>query len=218
MSENVQYSQGVTLVGDGHVNKVDLAEALAHAPVLVAADGGANKCLIHGKHPVAVIGDFDSLSKETESVLQDAQLIRIAEQDTTDFEKCLTSVDAPFIIAVGFTGGRKDHELAAFSALARKVGPPTLILAGEDIIFAAPLSFSVSLPVGTRVSLFPMTEITGQSEGLFWPLDGVTLSPLGQVGTSNRTTGPVKIEFDQTGCLVMTPRAALQQVLAAVAY
>lgn len=213
---NVQSSQGVTLVGPASPRRQDLDDALALAPALVAADGGAAHCLEAGLGPMAVIGDFDSFDPASIPNLPETRLIRIDEQETTDFEKCLALIDAPFILATGFTDGRVDHTMAVWSVLARRIGPPTVVIGPHDVTFAAPETLELDVPAGTRVSLFPMAEVTGRSTGLQWPIDQLTLTPMGRIGTSNRATGPVRIEFDAPGCLVITQREALAAALKAL--
>ena len=215
-ADNVQSSQGVTLVGAGSPTRQDIDDALRYAPTLIAADGGANFCVAAELIPSAVIGDFDSFDPEIEAALETSRLIRIAEQETTDFEKCLTRIKSPFVIATGFASGRLDHTMAVWSVLARRIGPPTVVLGDSDLVFAAPETLHLDLPPGTRLSLFPLSPITGRSEGLEWPIDALTLSPIGRIGTSNRVTGPVGLTFDAPGCLVITPREALAAVLAAL--
>ena len=213
---NVQSSRGVTLVGRGGPTHENVQIAMSFAPDLVAADGGANFCFRHGFWPKAVIGDFDSLESGTRDALDRTEFIHVREQDSTDFEKCLTLIDAPFVLATGFAARRLDHTLANMSVLARRPGAPTVVLGEHDIVFAAPSSIRLDLPLKMRVSLFPMTRTTGRSEGLQWPIDGLVLEPAGQVGTSNRVTGPVTLEFDPPGCLVLTPPEALGPVLQAL--
>lgn len=213
------FDQGVTLVGAGAPSAQNVAESLTIAPELVAADGGANFCADLGKVPKAIIGDFDSLDPTVRANLAAAQLIEVSgreEQDTTDFAKCLSLIRAPFILGVGFSDARLDHTLANFGVLAQRTGPPTILIGTQDVIFAAPLDVTLDLTVGTRLSLFPLTPLRGASEGLEWPIDGLTLSPLGRIGTSNRVTGPVRLTFDKPGCLVLTPRATLRSVLPAL--
>ena len=212
----VQSSEGVTLVGAGHPNHSDIKESLKSAPCLVAADGGANYCVDAGLVPSAVIGDLDSLDTSLNDDLSESKLIRIAEQETTDFEKCLTRIDAPFILATGFTEGRIDHTLAVWSVLARRIGPPTLVLGRSDVVFAAGQTIEIDLLPGSRLSLFPLSTVTGRSVGLEWPINDLTLSPMGRIATSNRVTGSVRLEFDAPGCLVITPREALTPALAAI--
>lgn len=213
---NVRSKAGVTLVGAGAPSAQNVSESLTLAPDLVAADGGANFCAEMGHVPVAIIGDFDSLDPEVRADFSDADMIEVsewAEQDSTDFQKCMARLQAPIVLAVGFTDARLDHTLANFGALAQMQGPPTILVGTQDIAFAAPAKISFDVPVGTRVSLFPMEPMSGTSQGLEWPIDGLTLAPLGRIGTSNRAVGPVQLMFDKPGCIVVLPRAMLRLVL-----
>ena len=212
----VKSDTGVTLVGAGHPNAPDIAASMALAPHLVAADGGANSCIAADAEPCAVIGDLDSITNETRAALPKARILEYADQDITDFEKCLRLIDAPFVIATGFTDGRLDHTLAVLSVLARCIGPPTLVLGNEDVAFAAPRQLVLDLPVGTRFSLFPMTPVEGSSTGLRWPIDGLTLDPLGRLGTSNQASGRVELDFDSPGCITLIPKAHLSLAIAAL--
>ncbi|WP_134726561.1 thiamine diphosphokinase [Paracoccus luteus] len=213
MTPVLRTTQGVTLIGGGAVTADDAAVALARAPVVMAADGGAAKALALGLTPRAVAGDMDSLPDAARTAIPPDRLHRIAEQDSTDFEKCLTRVAAPFVIGIGFAGDRTDHLLAALNVLVRVRVPPCLLLAGADVILAAPPRLALDLAPGTRLSLFPMGRVTGASRGLRWPLDGLALDSAGRVGTSNEAAGPVVLEL--TGpCLVILPRAHLDAALA----
>ena len=212
----VQSDTGVTLVGAGHPHPSDIAASMAIAPHLVAADGGANSCIAAGVEPCAVIGDLDSITDETRAALPKARIIEYADQDITDFEKSLRLIDAPFVVATGFTDGRLDHTLAVFSVLARCVGPPALVLGSEDVAFAAPRQLALDLPGDTRFSLFPMAPMTGRSTGLRWPIDGLTLDPLGRLGTSNQASGRVELDFDGPGCITLIPRVHLSLAVAAL--
>lgn len=209
----VSSSRPVTLLGGGELEPEDLELALRHAPGLVAADGGAAAALRAGRMPDAVIGDMDSLSPEARARIPAERLHRIAEQETTDFDKCLRSVAAPALICVGFTGARRDHELAALSALVRHPRRRALVLSPRDVIFHAGRTLALDLPAGSRLSLFPMAAIRGRSSGLEWPLAALDLAPWGRIGTSNRVTGPVRLSFDGDGMLAILPRAALERVL-----
>jgi len=103
----------VTLLGGGEHDPADLVLALSRAPVLVAADGGADRALAAGYAPVAVIGDLDSISEVAHRDLPPDIIHHIPEQSSTDFEKALQRISVPGMIAVGVTGYRMDHELAA---------------------------------------------------------------------------------------------------------
>lgn len=216
----VNTSEAITLVAAGPLRPEELRLALAHAPVVVALDGGADEAVRHGVLPVATIGDFDSISPETCEKLGQDRLFPIAEQVTTDFDKALRSVRAPLILVVGAMGGRADHALAVLSGLLRHQaagGAPCVLIGPEDVVFAAPPALCLHLPVGERVSLFPLAEVTGQSTGLRWPIDGLVLAPWGRIGTSNETSAPeVALRFDRPGMLAILPRRNLSAVLAAL--
>lgn len=213
---NVQSPKGVTLVGGGDVSRKDLVKSMALAPVVIAADGGANVCFREGVSPVAVIGDFDSILAEARNAFSDARFIKISEQDSTDFEKALTRIDAPFVLAVGFTGKRLDHMLAVLSVMAQQVGPPVVLVGSEDVTIWAKGRMSLDLAAGTRISLFPLAKVWGRSTGLRWNIDDLTLDPLGQISTSNEATGPATLDLDAPGCAVILPRSALATVMTAV--
>lgn len=207
---------GVTLLGGGVLGPGDLAAALALAPDLVAVDGGAQAALRAGHTPRAVYGDMDSLGPVARAAIPPDRLHPIAEQETTDFDKALRHIAAPLVIAVGFTGARVDHELAVYHGLVAGNGPPVVVLSAADCIahLAAPLR--LGLPIGTRLSLFPMAHVTGRSEGLAWPIDGLTFHPAHRIGTSNATAAPeVRLACDGPGMLLILPRAHLGALAAA---
>ncbi|MCX7646177.1 MAG: thiamine diphosphokinase [Rhodobacteraceae bacterium] len=214
----VRSTVGVTVLGAGEVTADLLRLALAHAPRLVAADGGAAAALGLGTMPEAVIGDLDSLDAATLAALPAGRVHRIADQETTDFDKCLAAIAAPLVVAVGFTGARLDHEMAAFSSLIAHAGRAVVLLGPCDVAFAAPPELDLSVPAGTRVSLFPMGEVSGRSEGLRWPIDGLRLAPGGRIGTSNLAVdGRVRLRLSAPRMLVFLPRDCLAAAISALA-
>lgn len=214
----VQSNTPVTLLGGGDCAPETLDRALARAPRLVAADGGADRALALGRVPEAVIGDIDSLSQEAQARLGPERVYRVPDQDSTDFDKALAGIIAPLILAVGFTGARLDHTLATFSTLARNPARRCLVLGGGDLCFLAPPSLRLELRVGARLSLFPMAPVRGRSEGMRWPIGGVAFAPWGVIGTSNEVVQPrVGLSFDAPGMLVVLGAAELDAVMAALA-
>jgi thiamine pyrophosphokinase len=206
--------RGVTLIGGAGATPAAIASALCHAPVVAAADGGAAFALAAGHTPAAVIGDMDSLDPASRARIEPDRLHPVAEQDSTDFEKCLDRIVAPLILALGFTGGRLDHQLAAFAALLRPGAGRVVLLGPEDAAIHMPAQIVLDLAVGTRLSLFPMAPTTGRSQGLEWPIDGLRFAPDGQIGTSNRVAAtPVRLSVDAPGMLLIVPLAALDALL-----
>jgi thiamine pyrophosphokinase len=212
----VQSVHPVTLVGGGSLQNDDLRELLQLAPYLVAADGGAGAALAQGYVPRAVIGDLDSLTAEMRAQLDPGTVFPIHEQDSTDFDKALRSIDAPLVLGAGFLGGRIDHQLAAFNVLVTRNAPPCILVGEYEIVFHVSGQFEVDLTPGDVVSLFPMAPVTGRSKGLEWPIDGLQLSPMGRVGTSNRAIGRLELQMDGPGLLVILPRSALPGVMQAI--
>jgi thiamine pyrophosphokinase len=205
----VQSSDPVTLLGGGEATAGDLSEALSIAPILVAADSGADTALKYGHVPNAVIGELDSVSKATQTTLPNKDIHLIADQDSTDFDKALRSIDAPLVVGVGLLGARLDHTLAVLNTLITRPSPTCLLLGAMDVVFALPESCVLDLTPGTRVSLFPLRPVHGRSTGLKWPLDGLSFEPGGQIGTSNEATGPVQIRMEGAGTIMLLPRACL---------
>lgn len=207
---------GITLVGGGPVTRADLDIALAVAPVIVAADSGADWLLKQDVMPEAVIGDMDSLSSHSRRRIPAGRLHEFSEQLTTDFDKALNHLKARFILGLGFIGGRTDHGLSVLNTLVQQAGRPCLLLGPEDVIFAAPpRPVTLSLPPGERLSLFPLNVVRGRSKGLEWPIEGIDFSPGGRIGTSNRVIAEnVTLCFDQVGMLVILPRERLRAAMA----
>jgi thiamine pyrophosphokinase len=195
-SRVIAYEGLLVIVGGGTVDYQLMRDLAASGAHLVAADGGADEIVKAGLVPEAIIGDFDSIS-DPDSWLGRTRLIRISEQETTDFEKVLYSVSAPVTVALGMTGKRFDHTLAALDAVARYATDRIIILVDEaDVAMALTGSFSFEVDARDRVSVHPLKAIKfRRSIGLKYPLDGLRLAPGERTGTSNEAElGPFRIE------------------------
>ena len=206
----------MTLIGAGPVDPAALARAMALAPDLVAADGGGDTDLPDAAMLHAVIGDMDSLADAGALRRRGVALHQIAEQESTDLEKCLYSVAAPRYLGLGFLGGRVDHTLAAMNVLVRYPHRPVLLLGAQDLCFACPSDWSLDVPRGLRVSLFPMAPVTGGAcSGLRWPVEGLAMAPAARTGTSNEALGgDLRLAFDAPGMIVILPAEMLEPVFA----
>lgn len=203
---------GVTLAGGGPFSGAALSKARALAPCLVGADGGADRLLALDAVPDAVMGDLDSLSPKARLLLGD-KVHHIPEQDSTDFDKALRYIRAPFILGLGFMGARVDHALAAYSGLLRASHQICILIGPRDLVFLAPPLMRLDIRRGTRFSLFPMGSVRGESQGLRWPIAGINFAPDGMIGTSNEVSGPVTLRFDARKMLVILPVSQLDLVL-----
>lgn len=176
----------LVIVGGGTVDHDLLRDLYASGGHLVGADGGADEIVAAGLKPEAIIGDLDSLA-EPESWLGRTRLIRLAEQETTDFEKTLYSTRAHVTIALGMTGKRFDHTLAALDTVTKYARDRIIILVDEaDLAMALTGPFEFEVEEGDRVSVHPLLPIKfRRSFGLKYPLDGLRLAPGERTGTSN---------------------------------
>ena len=199
--EALELGDNVTLVGGAGFSKNLLSESLILADNLVAADGGAN-FLSKQTVPKYIIGDLDSLVSPEKWIERGSKLIRIKNQDSTDFDKCISAIKSKKIIALGFMDQRLDHFLAACNSLVRSKRQIFLI-GKRDIIFHLPNEFSIKLPINSRVSLFPFKDIKDvKAFGLKYPVEDICFSPIGKIGTSNVSTSEnIKISYKGSGML-----------------
>ena len=199
--EALELGDNVTLVGGAGFSKTLLSESLILADDLVAADGGAN-FLPTQSVPKYIIGDLDSIVSPEKWVERGSKLVRINNQDSTDFDKCISAIKSKKIIALGFMDQRLDHFLAACNSLVR-CKRQIFLIGKRDIIFHLPNEFSIKLPINSRVSLFPFEDIKNvQAVGLKYPVEDVSFSPIGKIGTSNVSTSEnIKISYKGSGML-----------------
>ena len=183
-----------------------------------AADGGVHMALANHLDPRAVIGDMDSIGA-LDQLDPAIKLIHQIGQDDTDFEKCLNLINAPLIIGFGFLGARHDHVLAALHTLASLVHSRPIILVGQDdVMMRVRGDCQFCLPIDTRLSLWPLGRQNFiQSQGLAWPVDGLTMEIGKQGGTSNRVIATkVKLKAGPgDGYLVILPADCLRPLLQA---
>jgi thiamine pyrophosphokinase len=186
----------LVIVGGGTVDHELMRDLYLAGAHLVGADGGADEIVAAGLKPEAIIGDFDSL-QAPDTWLGRTKLLRVPEQETTDFEKSLYCTRAPVTIALGMTGRRFDHTLAALDAVTKHGKDRPIILVDEaDLAMALTGSFSFEVDPHERVSVHPLLPIRfKRSIGLKYPLDNLRLAPGERTGTSNEAVdGPFRIE------------------------
>lgn len=216
-TDHIVSSSGVVcLIGGARIEDTDIASLLPLVTDLVAADGGADHLLAAGLTPAAVIGDMDSITQMAKKEFANL-LHHVAEQETTDFEKALTRINAACVLALGFTGGRMDHALAVLNVLARHRTRPVVLLDGNDASFVVPEApVTLALPDSARISLMPLSDTVVTATGLRWPLAGARMHPAGMTSASNAVAGGQVAIAAEGPLLVTLPRLYLPQVLKAV--
>lgn len=188
----------MAIVGGGRLEPGLLGEAAGRGVHLVGADGGADAIARAGLVPEAIVGDLDSLADRPGWEAR-TRVVHLREQATTDFEKAIYSTRAPVTIALGMTGGRFDHTLASLHTMARYARERAIVLVGEeDVALALGAGFAFATRPGERVSIHPLTPVRfARSEGLAFPLEGLSMAPGEMTGVSNAATGArVAIEVE----------------------
>lgn len=183
------FDNPLVVVGGGDVDIALLKQLAADGFVVIAADGGADSCAAADVVPRAIIGDLDSLENR-ESWAERTEVVRIGEQDSTDFGKCLYSTQAPVTLALGMTGKRLDHTLAAFDAMAQYCeNRPIILVDQEDVALCVRGDFAFAIAAGDRVSVYPLQAVQFvKTEGLLHTLDGLVWEIGVRTGTSNAAT------------------------------
>lgn len=208
----------VTLLGGGPVDPDDLGRAIALAPRIVAADGGAQHADRLGLPVSEIVGDLDSLTKKELWRKSGTVITQLDEQDSTDFEKCLYATRAPVYVGLGFLGLRLDHTLACLRTLAAYPHKRVILMGEAEIAFHCGHSFAFDAEPGERVSLFPMSAVSAiGSTGLRWPIDGLDFAPHAQIGTSNMALGgAVTLAFGDEGMIAILEKRRLEPVFSAL--
>ena len=159
---------------------------------IVCADGGANAAREADILPDTVIGDFDSITDETRAdfTARGVEMLRLARQDDTDFEKALKLLvqrGCERVVILGLTGKLLDHTLGNFSILLRYVHRVRVVMFDQDyrmdVLTASGRFRAVK---GDRVSVVPLPFARDvHYQGLEYPLDGEDLSFGDLEGTCN---------------------------------
>ena len=213
------FKHPLAIIGGGTVETALLRELAARNVALIAADGGAEALDAAGLVPEAILGDLDLLADRAGWEAR-TRVIHIPEQISTDFQKALYSTSAPVTLALGMTGKRLDHTLAALGALHEVARTRHVILVDEvDVALAVSGPFAFAAKKGERISVHPLVPITfDRTEGLFYPMNDLLLDPAGRLGTSNEGTGG-RVEIvpkDDTPWLLILGRERLWDLVGAL--
>lgn len=181
----------------------------------VAADGGYYTAIKHGFTPDVVIGDFDSGAMPTDT---DAHVIKLnRDKDDTDM---LAAVKLGLrrgcrtFILYGGTGGRLDHTVANFAALAylNAFGAHGYLVSRDSVATViTDEKFTLPKTVRGTVSVFAYggTASGVTLKGLKFPLNDYEMTPDFPIGVSNETLDgrPAEISVRHGSLLIIFPRA-----------
>ncbi|MCA1795172.1 MAG: thiamine diphosphokinase [Desulfotignum sp.] len=192
--------------------KQHVADLLASADLIIAADGGAGHLLQLGCLPHIIMGDLDSIAPKALQFFQ-KKGINIqpypVRKNRTDTELCMVHAldqGADDITFVAATGTRLDHTLANIFLLARLADSSIrarIIDAHNEIYLIRDRLILAGKP-GDLISLIPVSDrVEGVIvQGLAYPLDGQTLAMGSSLGVSNYFTQKKAVISIRSGTLI----------------
>ena len=151
---------------------------------VIASDSGYDRAKKLNIFPDLVLGDMDS-TNYIDEIKASGALFYPRDKDYSDTELAIKQNDGEEYVLVGGGGGRVDH-LLAIMALFYRYRAPKYWITADDIIIRCDNTITLCLPIGSDVSIFPITgEAKVNSEGLKWELGGYTISN-SSISLSNR--------------------------------
>lgn len=187
-------------------------------PYIICADGGANFAKKINIVPDIILGDMDSISKETTAFYQTIKNVKFqghpSKKDETDTQLAIEhaiEIGATEVIILGALGSRLDHSLGNIYLLTRflEVDISGQIINENNTIRLINKNESFEFPVGTVVSLLP---IGGDVEeinisGFEYPIVNGRMTMKNPYGISNVTNHEKQeIAFKKGMLLVIIPK------------
>ena len=179
---------------------------------VICADQGAEAARKAEVKPSAIIGDFDSISRNTMAYynrIKDVTLINIQEQETTDLEKAVKlalNLRATSITITCAGGRRSDHFLHALGLLIKYESKALMRIVDDyDVISLKTKPFREKCQMGERISLIPFSGAVKNvtTIGLKYPLMSEDLIPGRRESISNVASRDYyRVDFDSGMMLV----------------
>lgn len=178
---------------------------------VIAADGGLQHTQALGIEPQEILGDFDSLGY----IPQDARVFPVEKDDTDAMlaaRRGLALGFREFLYYGSLDGKRLDHTVANYQTLQYLADHGARgYLVGQDFLATVVKEGRIFFPEGTEglISVFCLgADALGVSlRGLYYPLEGGTLTAGFPLGVSNHFTGaPAEISVEEGSLLVMWER------------
>ncbi len=166
-----------------------IVDEVKESEVIYADAGYKFSERLKNKKTIAVVGDFDSLGAPPE---KERAVTLSVQKDFTDGERAVKlakELGFEGVTIYGANGGKIEHILGnlALLKIAKSINLQAKIIdAGQTVRLISGI-VSISAKKGTKLSLIPYggeCEFI-KSEGLFYPLDGINLTPNDTMGISN---------------------------------
>ncbi len=209
-------SQFALIIGNGEPPSRELFTACAReAELILCADGGANTASAYGYAPDYVVGDLDSVSRQSKAALAADRLVLVDPEGNvgTDGQKVLNHAVALGVteaVLLGFTGRRTDHLLGNLSLLKTFADRLALRIVDDYCdIRLIDQCIRFRAVIGQKVSLCPLDGAAEGiiTEGLKWALRSESLIPGVRDGISNEVVdNPVEIRVERGDLLLCVQR------------
>lgn len=180
---------------------------LDRAGTIICCDEAADSLIRHGREPDLIIGDMDSLSRETRERFRD-RIVTIEEQENNDLTKAVTyciEQGYPSVSILGATGLREDHTLGNISLLLeynRDIEARIITDHGEFSLLKS--GETVNSYPGERISFFTVdNRVTVTSEGLKYSLDRMQLHSWWRASLNEVTGDSFTLQFDSPWPLIL---------------
>ncbi|MGC6517767.1 MAG: thiamine diphosphokinase [Candidatus Puniceispirillaceae bacterium] len=184
----MEFETPIIIVGQGEVNLPALRQMAKTYPI-IALDGACHYLQQHDIAASYVIGDMDSYNPPDDESLENPPVcLRMAEQDSNDFEKAVRHFEAPIMIGFGLFGKRFDHSFANLHVMAKFQNNKAIIaVTNDEIITTHKGACDLGAEKGGLIAILPLQSISFmRSDGLAYPLDGLTLACGEMVSSSNQ--------------------------------
>jgi thiamine pyrophosphokinase len=201
----------VLIVGNGDSPSDSVFDFfVSKSSTIIALDGAAITLEKRNIRPDVIVGDMDGLTSEQLDAFhsQGVEIIHDIAQDTSDISKGLAwskeHHPGKQVNVIGITGGRLDHQLAAFSALFECQSDAHLYIDDWLVVRVTKIPIQYSTVKGKNISLIPFGEVSGVSlSGCKYPLDNEDLSS-GTRGIHNEALGQdITISCQQGNLLLL---------------
>ena len=190
-----------------------LVQPVMPGDYILAADGGLEHLKKLGLPPQGILGDFDSLGYTPRG----AEVFPVEKDDTDAMlavRRGLQLGYREFILYGSLDGPRLDHTVANFQTLQFLCDRGACgYLVGREQLVTVLKDGTISFPedASGTISVFCLgTDARGVTlRGLYYPLEGGTLTPGFPLGVSNHFTGEAaSISVEQGSLLVIWDRKA----------
>ncbi|MCW8850217.1 MAG: thiamine diphosphokinase [Melioribacteraceae bacterium] len=178
---------------------------------IICADGGANSAKKINIIPNVIIGDLDSIAKDTEKYYSDKlEIISISRQNDTDVEKALKYLirkKYDEVVFLGATGDRLDHSICNLGIVIKFFNKIKIsILHEKSFLKAYDKNVELKTQKDEIISIYGFdTRTKISSNGLKYSLKNVSL-PFGQKESTSNVANGEKVQLKIKGGIIFVIR------------